>query len=485
VRRMLGELELLVHFAEARRGKNDDEWREEWIKMLAKAVEGLSGGRIAGDHAERLARLIIRYAERREERAKKRIENLAKEVGVSREEVWGVVERVLSGEDPYVYCLARNCARDEVVRKFVEPALELMMLDKVLRGEFDREEALLIFGEMYATAVAGDGHVGPNIVVLAVGGELGRGAALLRLATLYLLNQLLPNEFKFYARIYVGEGVYNIAAYGGDAARFKRLLAVSASSAGGEYLSEKFEEFMKDAQVEVRVDNIRLTKSGVAADLTISEGGIEIKYNVYLRRDILLRFRSTDRSRVELAARLLRLAGISAEVKRVSGRDVWQVWATTYMLAAGRKELRDAVRKVVEGALERGGVDEKKAEGWLEKLEGGVAAWEGKKCEVIGERRVGGALPLHQPGVGGGCGKRIQGHGSCGGRTLHCEVKWGEGPRLSSGRGGEAPRVGLYTRRRGTEAEGRGVPQIPRALRGSTRLPSTAREAARDVFGFT
>jgi len=39
-------------------------------------------------------------------------------------------------------------------------------------------------------------------------------------------------------------------------------------------------------------------------------------------RDILLQFRSTDRRRVELAARLLRLAGISAEVKKEGGRDV-------------------------------------------------------------------------------------------------------------------------------------------------------------------
>jgi hypothetical protein len=97
MRKMFSELALLVHFAEARRGKNDGDWREERIKMLAKAVEDLSGGRIAGDHAERLARAIIRYAERREERAKKRIKTLAKEVGVSWEEVRGVVERVLSG----------------------------------------------------------------------------------------------------------------------------------------------------------------------------------------------------------------------------------------------------------------------------------------------------------------------------------------------------------------------------------------------------
>ncbi len=117
--------------------------------------------------------MIISYAERRDERTKKRIDKLAEElVGVSREEVWGVVERVLSGEDPYVYCLARDCADDKIIRKFVAPALELIMLDKALRGEFDREEALLIFGEMYATAVAGDGTVGRGLVELTVGGSL-------------------------------------------------------------------------------------------------------------------------------------------------------------------------------------------------------------------------------------------------------------------------------------------------------------------------
>jgi len=149
-------------------------------------VEALSGGRIADDHAKELAKLIINYAEKREKRTKKRIEDLAKKVGVSWEEVWGVVERILSGEDPYVYCLARNCARDEVVRKLVEPALELIMLDKALRGEFDIEKALLIFGEMYATAVAGDGSVRSGEVMLSVGGELGGGAALLRLVVLHL-----------------------------------------------------------------------------------------------------------------------------------------------------------------------------------------------------------------------------------------------------------------------------------------------------------
>jgi len=341
VGRMLSELALLVHFAEAKRCKDDDKWREERVKRLAMAVEALSNGRIAGDHADRLAHAIILYAEGYKTYAEGLIESLAEAVGVSREEVWGVVKRVHCGEDPYVYCLAWDCARDAVVRKFVEPALELIILDKALNNELDREEALLRFGEMYATALAGDGTVERSRVDLAVGGELGGGAALLRLATLHLLNQLLSDELKFNVRIYVVRGrYYYIAASGENAARLKRFLAVSAPSAGGEYLSEKFNEFVKEARVEVRLDknDIRLTKSGVAADLTISEAGIAVKYNVYLRGDATeLQFRSTDRSRVELAARLLKLAGVSAEVKKEGGRDVWHVEAYTNMLAAGAR----------------------------------------------------------------------------------------------------------------------------------------------------
>jgi hypothetical protein len=58
----------------------------------------------------------------------------------------------------------------------------------------------------------------------------------------------------------------------------------------------------------------------------------------------VLQFRSADRSRVELAAPLLRLAGVSAEVKKegVSNRDKWYVIAYTDMLAAGHEGLRKA-----------------------------------------------------------------------------------------------------------------------------------------------
>ncbi|MDT7870819.1 MAG: PaRep2b protein [Thermoproteus sp.] len=355
------------------------------VERLSRAVEALSGGRIRGEYAERLARLIIRYAESRSREIEERIDKLAGELaGVLKEdvervgeEVWGVVEFALSD----MYCLARDCAGDRIARKFVEPALELMMLDKALRGGFDRREALLWFGEMYATAIAGDGAVEPRKVVLAIGGELGGGATLLRLAALRLLNELLPDGLRFGVHTYVKEGIYLIAATGDDAARLMRLLAVAAPSASGGYLSPKFEGFVEKARVEVRLDegSIRQTEGGlVAADLTISEGGVEVKYNAYLRGDhILLQFQSTDRGRAELAARLLRLAGVDTKVERVGGRDVWRVRATTNKLAAGHRELRDAIAEIVREALVRGWVDAGKAERWLDKLRSGITLREG------------------------------------------------------------------------------------------------------------
>jgi hypothetical protein len=266
------------------------------------------------------------------------------------------------------------------------------MLDKA-RGEhdkreaFDRREALLRFGEMYATAIAGDGAVGPRRVALTVGGELGGGAALLRLAALHLLNELLPDGLRFGVHTYADEGIYLIATTGDDAARLMRLLAAAAPSAGGGYLSPKFDGFVEAAKVEVRPDrdSIRRTKRGhVAADLTISEGGADVKYNVYLRGDaIVLEFESSDRGRAELAARLLRLAGVSAEVRRKGGEGKWRVKATTNKLATGREELRDALAEIVRAALAKGWVDAGRAERWLDKLERGRALREGwPKYEV-------------------------------------------------------------------------------------------------------
>jgi len=68
---------------------------------------------------------------------------------------------------------------------------------------------------------------------------------------------------------------------------------------------------------------------------------------------------------VELAARLLRLAGVSVEVRKaeMGGRDGWYIDVSTVMLAAGREELRKALAEIVRAAVKNDWVDEKKAEG--------------------------------------------------------------------------------------------------------------------------
>jgi GNAT superfamily N-acetyltransferase len=164
-----------------------------------------------------------------------------------------------------------------------------------------------------------------------------------------------------------------------------RLLAVSAPSAGEGYLSPKFDHFVEAVRVEVRPSDVRRTKSGVAADLTLSEASIAVKYNVYLRNKIVLEFHSTDRSRAELAARLLKLAGVSAELKKKEGgRDEWYVKAATDRLAAGREELRDALAEIVKTARGNDWVDADKAKRWLEKLEGGLTLKEGWPKYYVG-----------------------------------------------------------------------------------------------------
>jgi hypothetical protein len=82
---------------------------------------------------------------------------------------------------------------------------------------------------------------------------------------------------------------------------------------------------------------------------------------------------------VELAARLLRLAGVSAEIKRTmkGDKDVWYVYASTDRLAAGREELRKALAEIVRRAVENRWIDAGKAGGWLEKLEKGLTLKEG------------------------------------------------------------------------------------------------------------
>jgi hypothetical protein len=53
------------------------------------------------------------------------------------------------------------------------------------------------------------------------------------------------------------------------------------------------------------------------------------------------------------ATRLSKLADVGAEVKKREGRDAWYVRVATDMLAAGRKELKDAIAEIVKTAAGR------------------------------------------------------------------------------------------------------------------------------------
>jgi hypothetical protein len=301
--KMLEELALFVRFIKARKGLDDGRWREERARRLAKAVETLGRGKITGKYADEFAELIIESAERcsgeftedlelriecPEEywrHLKERLDKLARKLasdlkedvkkimaefwiigvglsdrdGVERVKRWfwdileivpratGVWKIIAVLDD--AYCLAKDCAKDDVAKRFIAPALRLIMLDKALRGKYPKDKALLYSRGMIAAI---KDSMGPDEVALTIGGELGGGAAFLNLAALRLLNELLPNEMKFKVQLYAYRGVYyvtseilpnevriytkpypkkgtyyRIIATGEDAARFMRLLVGS------------------------------------------------------------------------------------------------------------------------------------------------------------------------------------------------------------------------------------------------------------------
>ncbi len=183
--------------------------------------------------------------------------------------------------------------------------------------------------------------------------------------------------------------MFYVVASGGDAVKLARLYFLYGPpllEGDEKVINHKLAEAVRlgAGGLNVSWEGLRRTPSGlVAADVTISEGGAAVKYNVYLRGDAVeLQFRSTDRSRVEFAARLLRLAGVGAEVRRVG--DEWQVVVYTGKLAAGHERLREALAEIVEAVRSNGWVDEKKAERWLKKLEKGRVSKEGWPMHYVG-----------------------------------------------------------------------------------------------------
>ncbi|MFZ8806841.1 MAG: hypothetical protein ACO2PN_01890 [Pyrobaculum sp.] len=258
---------------------------------------------------------------------------------------------------------------DKTAREVVAPALLLIQAERLGVGE----EALKYFGAVISGAIGGDGYVSAALKEVGLtSGE--REIALLWKAALAAHG--IEAEVRG-----AGRG-FNVVASGGDAAglaglyfRYGPPLLEGDERITNHKLAEAVE--LGAEGLSISWEGLRLTKSGVAADLTISGGNTKIKYNVYLRDKVELYFESADRSRVELAARLLKLAGVSAEVKKEGDRDVWRIDVTTDRLAAGREELRKALAEIVEKTRGNGWVDAGKADGWLEKLEGGLTLREG------------------------------------------------------------------------------------------------------------
>jgi hypothetical protein len=205
---------------------------------------------------------------------------------------------------------------DKTARKVVAPALLLIQVERLGVGK----ETLKYLAAAVSGAIGGDGYVSAAMGVVGLtSGE--RGIALLWGAALAAHG--IEAEVR---RI---GSAFQVIVSGDDAVKLASLYFLYGSPLleGDErIINHKLAEAVElgGEGLDIRWERLRKTDKGlVAADLTISEGGIAVKYNVYLRKDdIQLQFQSTDRSRVELAARLLKRAGISAEVKRKSDEDV-------------------------------------------------------------------------------------------------------------------------------------------------------------------
>jgi hypothetical protein len=259
---------------------------------------------------------------------------------------------------------------DKIAREVVGPALLLIQAEKLGVNE----ETLKYFGAVISGAIDGDGYVTAAMKrVKLISGK--RAAAMLWAAA------LAAHGIK--TKIEKAGSAYHVTASGDDAARLAgRYFRYGAPLLEGDdrlknyKLAEAVE--LGAEELDIRWERLREIKGGAAADLTISAGGDAVKYNVRLRRnEIELQFQSTDRSRVELAARLLRHAGVSAEVRKVNGSDIWYVIVTTDKLAAGHEKLRKALAEIVRKAMEDKKVNTNTAERWLEKLEEGRMLMEG------------------------------------------------------------------------------------------------------------
>ena len=295
------------------------------------------------------------------------------------------VRRLSEGVRGELEALRNKLNNDKIAREVVAPALLLIQAEKLGVNE----ETLKYFAAVISSTIGGDGYV--SAARREVGLSSGEPAVDLLWAAVLAAYSVKTKVEK------VGSA-FRVVASDDDAIKLAGLYFRYGSPLLEEderTINHKLAEAVKLGAegLNIRWEGLRrrTEKGYVAADLIISEEDVEIKYNVYLWEKISLEFLSTDRSRAELAARLLKLAGASAELKKKEGgRDEWYVKAATDRLAAGREELRDALAEIVKTARGNGWVDADKAKRWLEKLEGGLTLKEGWPKYLV--RLIEGAL---------------------------------------------------------------------------------------------
>jgi len=307
-----------------------------------------------------------------------------KTLGIKAESWEGLKERVVKNWDVIVEAAAKRLGEevrselntlrdklndDKMAREVIAPALQLIQVERLGVNE----ATLRYLGAATSGAINGDGYVS------AARKEAGLTSGKLEVA---LLEAAVLAAHGIKAEVKRVWSALNVAASGVGAARLAGLYFLYGHPLleGDDRLkSHKLADAVRLGAegLDIRWEGLMRTDGGlVAADLTISVDGAAVKYNVYLRGDVIgLQFQSTDRSRAELAARLLRLTGVGAEVRRVG--DEWQVVVYTGKLAAGHERLRSALAKIVEAVRSNGWVDEKRAERWLKKLEKGRVSKEG------------------------------------------------------------------------------------------------------------
>jgi hypothetical protein len=284
--------------------------------------------------------------------------------------VGAAVRRLGEGVRSELEALKNKLDDDKIAREVVAPALLVIQAEKLGVNE----TTLRYLGAVISGAIGGDGYVSAaeGKVVLTSG---KRAIALLWKAALAAHG--------IEAKVEEVGGVPRVVAFGNDAVKLAGLYFLY-----GAPLLEEDERVINHRLAEavelgaeglsVSWEGLRRSEGGgVAAYMTTSEAGIAVKYNVYLRDAVVLQFESADRSRVELAARLLKRAGVGAEVKRRGDRDRWYIKAATDMLAGGHEKLRKALAEIVRKAVENGWVDADKAERWLKKLEEGLTLKKG------------------------------------------------------------------------------------------------------------